>query len=93
MVLPKCLQKMLIIIFFKISIIILTVVHSGNIDRRAFCQNVFRLAPESDQAPPPPVNKHNLVCNYHHLNDHHVIKTGLKYIGNQDDLYGSQIAG
>ena len=46
---------------------ILTVVHSGSTGRRAFFQNVFRLAPKSDQAPPPPVNMIIMICdNPHH---------------------------
>ena len=57
--------------FVMIILYILTEVHSGNTRRRAFFQNIFRLEPESDQAPLPPGNitwscqEHNLDY-YHH---------------------------
>ena len=53
-----------------IILYILTEVHSGNTRRRAFFQNIFRLEPEWDQAPPPPCNI-TWSCHEHNLDNHH----------------------
>ena len=61
--------------FVMIILYILTEVHSGNTRRRAFFQNIFRLEPESDQAPLPPGN---IAWSCHEHNHHKDAKDGTE---------------